>query len=781
MRTILTASDATTQRRQALASGLMIALLGLVALVSIEQHDPPAALGDAAPSGEFSAGRAMGYVRQLSKAPHPVGSEEHAEARDFIFGELAKLGLHPQIQRASVVNDEGPGPSTAGTIENVIGRLQGQDNSKPIILAAHYDTVATSPGASDDGASVATLLETLRALKTEAQLRNDVIFLFTDGEEPGLLGAKAFVQEHPWAREGGLILNFEARGNRGASIMFETSENNGWLIDQVGRACPNVVTSSLLYEIYRLLPNDTDLSVFKKAGFDGLNFAYINGLTHYHSGLDTPENLDERSLQHHGSYALSLARHFGNLDLRDTKRDQSVFFSAAGLALLRYPQGWATPLSLLAGVLLALVIAFGLKKRRLRASQLIVSFFAVLLSIVAAGVAGTVVWLAIINLQSSYRSMAMGDTYNSGVYMLGFVAMAVALTSTLHIWFRRKLTVANLAAGGLLVWLLLTIAITRYVPGATYLCVWPLVFATLTLAYELASTDDGASTRRFLTLFGGAIPAVALLAPMISILFVAITVSAAGVVMALIALLLSLLIPHLNMSCSRAKWMAPGTAALVSASLMLVGSFTSSYDGARPKPNSLFYCWNADTGKAVWASSDRGLDEYTSRFLPEKPEFDALSEYLPLKPIFWRSKRFLKGEAPPATLAAPTIVLRDSQTRDGVRTLRLAITSTRRAPIISVSLDSAAELLGAAINGTETRAGLPHSGAWGFSYYAPPEEGIEVTLNLKPNGPINLRVVDESYGLPDSPRIAYQARPRYMIPTVLPFSNSTLVSKSFVF
>src|SRR4030095_8333053 len=108
----------------------------------------------------------------------------------------------------------------------------------------------------------------------------------------------------PWMKDVGLVLNFEARGNSGPSLMFETSTGNGWLMEQFAKAAPYPVATSLSYEIYKLLPNDTDFTIFKDAGFSGFNFSYIDGYAYYHSAIDSVETIDERSLQHHGSYML---------------------------------------------------------------------------------------------------------------------------------------------------------------------------------------------------------------------------------------------------------------------------------------------------------------------------------------------------------------------------------------------------------------------------------------------------------------------------------------------
>ena len=82
----------------------------------------------------------------------------------------------------------------------------------------------------------------------------------------------------------------------------------------MSKAASHPVANSLSYEIYKRLPNDTDLTVFKHAGYSGLNFAFIEGVINYHHATDTLQNLNRGSLQHQGDYAVELARWFGNVD-----------------------------------------------------------------------------------------------------------------------------------------------------------------------------------------------------------------------------------------------------------------------------------------------------------------------------------------------------------------------------------------------------------------------------------------------------------------------------------
>lgn len=242
-------------------------------ILSLYQASPPAAVSANAPAADFSSGRAMTHVQMLAKQPHPMGSIEHGVVRDYIFNTLATNGLQPSIQTATAVNRTADSMLVAATTQNVVARLQGTNNTKALLLSSHYDSRPQAFGASDDGAGVAAMLETLRALKSGAPLQNDVIFLFTDGEEDGLLGANAFTDEHPWAKDVGVVLNFDARGNSGPSMMFETSKSNGWLIQEFAKAAPYPVANSLLVEVYRLLPNSTDFTVFNAHGIQGLNFA----------------------------------------------------------------------------------------------------------------------------------------------------------------------------------------------------------------------------------------------------------------------------------------------------------------------------------------------------------------------------------------------------------------------------------------------------------------------------------------------------------------------------
>lgn len=300
-----------------------------------------------APAGAFSAERAMADVRALSATPRPTGSPEAARARDHLLARAAALGLQTQVQRGVAVQGRGFGEAggalAGGTVENVLARLPGRGPAAaPLLLMAHYDSVPGSPGAADDAMGSAALLEVARAMRAGPAPLRDVWFLWTDGEEAGLLGARLFFAQHPLARRLGLVVNLEARGSSGPALMFETGARNGALIDLYGQAAAQPAANSLTGFVYRNLPNDTDFTLARRAGLAGLNIATLADQQDYHSPSSTPETLDRGSLQHMGDQTLAAAQATAVRGALPPRTENAVYFDVFGLALARYPAwgGW---------------------------------------------------------------------------------------------------------------------------------------------------------------------------------------------------------------------------------------------------------------------------------------------------------------------------------------------------------------------------------------------------------------------------------------------------------
>ena len=327
----------------------LIALAGAVILAIVATTPPGPAPADAAASA-FSATRAMADVRVIGRAPHPTGSAEDAQVRSYLVARLKGLGLEVATATGTMgplakkrLDDWRKAVEPAPPLTNIVAILPGRDRTLPaVLLMAHHDSVWGSPGAADDGAGVASILEVVRAIKAGGQPRRDVMVALTDGEELGLEGAKAFFASDPRRAHVGVIVNLETRGGGGRASMFETGSDNGAMMELFGRAVSRPVATSLSVFIYQKLPNSTDYTVAKKLGYPGFNFAFIGRASLYHSPLATPDALDQGALQDMGRQTLALTRALADAPSLPGKTTDRTFFDAYGLFFVSYPAalGW---------------------------------------------------------------------------------------------------------------------------------------------------------------------------------------------------------------------------------------------------------------------------------------------------------------------------------------------------------------------------------------------------------------------------------------------------------
>ena len=440
-----------------LAGPITFALLILIAFVAIRSIEPPAAVDEDAAATEFSPARAMRDVREIAKKPHPLGSAENVRVREYLVTRLRELGTNPEGQTTTVARHSPFGPDTWAVVNNIVAKLPGKQSSGAVMVVAHYDSVPSGPGAGDDAASVAAILEAIRALKAGPPLRNDLIILFTDGEELGLLGAKGFVDTYPALHDIKVVLNFDMRGDSGPSMMFQTSAHNVWLVDQLAAAAPFPYATSGTEAVYKKLPNDTDLTVFLGAGMAGMNFAADGGVTRYHTALDNADMLDVRTLQHQGSYALSLARRFGSIDLNASTAANAVFFTAAG-ELIHYSASLAIPLAILVTILVPIVMWIGIRDGRFSIGGIAAGFGIYSIAIVVAVVEARGVWW-LMRALAGWRMLPVGTTYGGFYFSVAADALIVGTLWAAYVLIGRTFRLQNLGVGALAVW---TITDARY-------------------------------------------------------------------------------------------------------------------------------------------------------------------------------------------------------------------------------------------------------------------------------------------------------------------------------
>ncbi|MDG4790096.1 M28 family peptidase [Micromonospora sp. WMMD1102] len=759
-------------RRRLTAALAALAALLAVGTVTVLGLGTPAPAGLDAPAGEFSAERAYRHLRTIAAQTHPAGSPAAEQVRGYLENTLRDLGLAPEVQ--DTVAEEagqlsgGAGGATLARVRNVVARIPGTDPTGRVFLVAHYDSVQVGPGGNDDGAGTSALLEVARALTSGERPRNDVVLVFTDAEEACLCGASAFAAEHPLAADGGVVLNLEARGSTGPVIMFETSLRNAGLVEVFGRAAPYPVGTSFAVEVYRLLPNDTDFTAFLDHGFTGLNAAYIDGAALYHTPLDTPANVDRGSLQQHGANALGLAREFGAVDLARLGADgDATYFPLPG-GLARYP-GWLTlPLALLALAGVG-VLAFAVRRGG-RASwpRLAAGFGLALLPIVLAPAGAYLLWAGITALRPGYATLL--DPYRPLWYRLAVLALAAAVLSGWYALTRRRVGPAALAVGGL-GWLAVLGALLALVaPGGSYLTTLPALAGVLTGLAALAVRRDGPWAVVAVT--AGAAVGVLLLLPTVVLLFPALGMAMGGVG-ALFAVLLGLAaLPVLDllhpaaggqrgMAALRARRRGalPALAALLGAALLAgTGLAVDRFDAGHPVPTHLMYALDADTGTARWLSEETDPQPWTDGYV------DGPTRLGDTFPVLGDGE-LRAGPAEAAALPPPRLDPLGDVTESGLRTLRVRLVPQRPVRFAALHVDPAtASVVAARVAGREVRV-EPGDGSaagpapFGVVFHAPPVEGIEIELRLRPagGGPVRLRAMDASDGLAGLP--GFRPRP----------------------
>ena len=387
---------------------------------------------------------------------------------------------------------------------------------------------------------MAVVLETLRAIQAGGPLERDVIVLIDDGEELGLLGAQLFVDEHAWERDVGVVLNFDARGVSGPSFMFETSDRNGWLIRQFALASPRPLAASVSMDVIKIMPNSSNMNVFKRAGFAGLNFAFIGGSENYHRDSDSPANLDRRSVQHHGDNALALTRHLGRLDLDVPWGDDVVYASVLSRMVLSYPRSWCMPIALATVVLCVVVTGLGLISRRVRVLDLGMSLLIWPVAAVASIFCVQAFWIVLRDIPGN-----LGIDLKAFELAILTVCSTIAATVTVSVVRRvgRRRSLEALALGALAWWLVLAGGSAHWVPGASYLFAWPALFALIGLGGMMLARPGSAWGSVWILV--GAMPALVVLPPVIRDMFDALGLRMAGLLMVPVVLFLGVIMPVL--------------------------------------------------------------------------------------------------------------------------------------------------------------------------------------------------------------------------------------------
>jgi hypothetical protein len=742
------ATNESTKRRRWLGAVVALALGVLVAVVLLTRA-PLEPLPTGAPAGEFSAEHAFSHVERIAERPHPVGSAANTEVREYLVGQLTALGLRPRVQTATATHTA-DGITSMARVNNIQARIEGTDSTGHVVLVAHYDSAPNAPGAADDGAGVAAILEISRALTSGPSPRNDVDILLTDAEEPGLLGARAFVDAGRLDPRRSVVLNLEARGTSGPAIMFESSPNNASVIPALAGA-QRPFAGSEAEALYGLMPNNTDFTFFKEAGFAGLNFAFVGGSAYYHTPEDTPDNLEPASLQHIGSTVLDAARHFAEQDLGASRGGQLTYFTVLG-ELLRYPQGLALPLALLATVVLAATMLYARRRGGIRARGVAWAAAGFLALLVATTALGIGIWQVLLLLRPGYGSFPFGDTYRPGWYAAGALALTAWLTFAWYLLLRRRYTPEQI---GLAIWawlVVLALLTAVFVPGAAYLFTWPPLVGGLALS--AAVRWGGADPAwRWLACSAAAVPAIALLLPSVDF---STGLSFAAFPMIVAVVVLGTILPVLDLLALRRAYIVPVAAVVVGLALLAAGLRVDAFDDEHPRQTSLVYALDADRGRATWISGDTTPAPWTDRYVDAQRT--GADDRFPDSPVFSLPSSYHTGPASVARVEPAGVRVMRSERDGDARMIRLRITPGEASRLAVYAGDTTHAVIAAKVDGTRVDEAPGQTSSdtlsgWGFVYHAVPPEGIDVTLEVRGEGQLPLRVLSYRDGLPQVPEL----------------------------
>ncbi|KAH9288162.1 hypothetical protein KI387_032279, partial [Taxus chinensis] len=324
----------------------------------------------------FSELRAIEHVKALTKfGPHPVGSEALDHAVKYVLSEAQRIeaAAHWDVEVEVDYFHSKPGANSLkkglfsgrtlaySNLKHVVMRVTPKyttdAENNAVLVSSHIDTVFSTEGAGDCSSCVAVMLELARGLSHWAHgFKHAVIFLFNTGEEEGLDGAHSFITQHPWTSTIRTVVDVEAMGIGGKSSLFQGGRDP-WIVEAFAHVAKYPSAQIVSQDIFHsgAIKSATDFQVYKEvAGLSGLDFAYMDFSSVYHTKNDKLDLLKPGSLQHLGDNMLALllevltSPHLPNLkahnDEGHSEEQQIVYFDVVGKYMVMYSQKFANML-----------------------------------------------------------------------------------------------------------------------------------------------------------------------------------------------------------------------------------------------------------------------------------------------------------------------------------------------------------------------------------------------------------------------------------------------------
>jgi hypothetical protein len=724
------------------------------------------------PLSEFSSKRALEKVKIISQKPHFVGSKNHEDVAQYLVNELKNLGLSTSIQEGFTLSDGG----TLVKSKNIVARIKGTSKEKALLLLSHYDSAphSYSFGASDDGVGIAVIVECVRAfLHNKAAPKNDIIVLFSDAEEVGLNGAALFVAQHQWAKNVGLVLNLEARGSSGPSYMLmETNKGNANMVKAFADGNANYpVSNSLMYSIYKMLPNDTDLTVFREQGkIQGFNFAFIDNHFNYHTARDNYENLDPKTIAHQGSYIFPLLNYFSQAELSNLNSDEEYVYFSVPFSFIHYPFSWIIPMLIIAVGLVFSFLFIGIGKQILRMDEVIKGFVPLFASLVVAGGITYIGWKLLLNCYPQYNDILHGFTYNGHDYIYAFVSLSIAICFLFYQNSGKRNPEMNQFFAPLFIWVVLNIGIAIFLKGAGFLII-PLISSALMLGVFVVTQKSNGLINCILS-----IPTLIIIVPFIQMFPIGLGLKVLFGSAILTVLAFGLLVPIFGSFTRKGIWSV--VFFLVSIGMFIKAHQSSTYTTERPKPNSLVYLHDADQNKSFWITYDLNLDEWTKGYLGENPKKATAFNQNALYSKYENQFTYVNN-APLKNIMKPSIEFLRDTVKGNQHLYKIKITPNRAINRYDVFSNTSSSINNLKVNGVKaitfnskidrkTKEKL-------LSYYVVDTIPLVMEFSIKATEKLDLTLMESSFDLMSNSEFTVANRKSWMMPMPFVLTDAVII------
>lgn len=709
---------------------------------------------------EFSPKRAIEKLEKIAQEPHYVGSKNHPVVADYLVKELKTLGLETEIQEGFSLTKWG----NLTKSKNILARIKGSQNGKAVLLLSHYDSAphSYSLGANDDGVGIVTILESVRAfLHNQTTHTNDIIILFTDAEELGLNGAALFVTEHAWAKDVGVVVNLEARGSSGPSYMLmEATHGNRELLKSfVASEAQFPASNSLMYSIYKLLPNDTDLTIFRENGkIQGFNLAFIDNHFNYHTSQDNLQSVELNTLQHQGSYVTAMLQYFSNSDLARLNSNEDFIYFNTPIGFFTYSFTLIYPLLIISFACFIVFIIIGIAKRILEPKQIFKGFIPILLSVLISGFVGFLGWNLLKLLYPDYNEMLHGFTYNGHAYIwaFSFIALAISFISYKSILSEKQ--IFNFTIAPIFLWFVINLLLAIYLPGGSFFLL-PTLSILIYFGYFVLTQKSS----KLLTVVL-AIPSIFIIVPFVSMFPIGLGLKMLFGSMILISLTFALLLPLFGQFINKRNWSI--IAILIAIGFLAEAHLNSQFEEGKGKPNSLLYILDADQNKAFWSTYDLKIDPWTQHYLGNNPvkenpmkDFALFSKY--------NSTLQYQSNAPIKEFKKPIIQYTKDTIVGNFRQISLKIIPQRAVNRYDIFANEAVKFHHLKSNGikfiNQKGSLFKRNGSKLLSYYVVEQIPLELQFMVEKNAVLDLKLLESSFDLLDNEQFSIPKRPKNMI------------------